>query len=314
MLAAGLSASEIEPYLAKARHYPEEVLAIACYNSPKNVTISGDRHAIESLEGLLRQDGIFSRVLKVNTAYHSPHMLEVKEEYVQLLGDLSSISSGLNAGGPAVEWYSSVTGTLIDADKGLAAEYWAQNLISPVKFKDAIQSMCTNETSKIHRNAQVNSGSAIDYIIEIGPHHALQSAIQDILASSLIQNKVSYLYVLKRNEVTPDAILNVSGSLFCAGFPVDLQAVNNETCLASQELLTDLPPYEFNHSMSFWTESRLSKNLRFRKHPRHELFGAPVLDWNPSQPRWRNFLRRSELPWLMHHQVSFKFLHRKHMS
>jgi len=307
MLAVGLSPKEVEPYLNKVNQQQEGVLIIACHNSPKNITVSGDRRKIDMLDELLKQDGIFSRRLKVDNAYHSPHMLEVRDEYIRLMGDISSGSEPRSES--TVEWSSSVTGNLLEPHQGRTAEYWAENLVSPVRFKDSLLAMCLSDTGNAHSNGQANKGGAIfvDHIIEIGPHHALRSAIKETLASVSIQNKASYLPILRRNDATTETILNTAGSLFCTGYPVNLLAVNHGTCVASvqsPEMLVDLPPYEFNHSTSFWKESRLSKNLRFRQHPRHDLFGAPVLDWNPSEPRWRNYLRRSELPWLMHHRVS----------
>ena len=77
-------------------------------------------------------------------------------------------------------------------------------------------------------------------------------------------------------------------------------------------MAVDLPSYPFNHSKRYWDESRISKNFRFRKHPRHELLGTPVPDWNQLEPRWRNFLRVSESSWIVEHEVStvhLVFLH-----
>jgi acyl transferase domain-containing protein len=74
-------------------------------------------------------------------------------------------------------------------------------------------------------------------------------------------------------------------------------------------MLTKLPPYSFNHSQRIWYESRLSKNFRNRKHPRHDLFGAPVPDWNPDQPEWRHFLRLPENPWMKDHVVTGSYVY-----
>lgn len=71
----------------------------------------------------------------------------------------------------------------------------------------------------------------------------------------------------------------------------------------------DLPAYSFNHEVSHWTESRLSKNFRFRKHPRLELLGAPVNDWDPSEAVWRNFLRINESPWIKDHRITGSILY-----
>lgn len=48
-------------------------VTVACINSPRSVTISGDVQAVENtLEAIETQDPtIFRRKLKVNTAYHS---------------------------------------------------------------------------------------------------------------------------------------------------------------------------------------------------------------------------------------------------
>jgi acyl transferase domain-containing protein len=104
-----------------------------------------------------------------------------------------------------------------------------------------------------------------------------------------------------------ELILNTAAFLWSAGTPVDLQAVQHLSSSTPDKVAvmsTEIPPYDFNHLKSFWGESRLSKNVRQRQFPRHDLFGAPVSDWNPSEPKWKNFIRRSELPWVIDHQVS----------
>ncbi|OCL09857.1 hypothetical protein AOQ84DRAFT_403376 [Glonium stellatum] len=58
-----------------------------------------------------------------------------------------------------------------------------------------------------------------------------------------------------------------------------------------------------------WYESRLSSNFRNRKHPRHDLFGAPVPDWNPDQLEWRHFLRLLENPWMKDHVVTGSYVY-----
>ena len=59
--------------------------------------------------------------------------------------------------------------------------------------------------------------------------------------------------------------------------------------------LTDLPPYRRNRNMRYWFESNLSENY---------LLGAPTSDFNPLEPRWRNFLSLAQNLWVQDHRVS----------
>ncbi|MCJ1393517.1 hypothetical protein MMC18_006392 [Xylographa bjoerkii] len=69
-------------------------------------------------------------------------------------------------------------------------------------------------------------------------------------------------------------------------------------------MLVDLPQYPFDHTESYWSESRLSRNFRFRQFPRHDLLGAPISDWDATEAQWRHFLRHSENPWITDHKIT----------
>ena len=58
-----------------------------------------------------------------------------------------------------------------------------------------------------------------------------------------------------------------------------------------------------SHTHKFWHESDTMKTHRFRSIPRLDLVGKPVEDFNPLEPRWRNVLRISELPWMGQHRI-----------
>lgn len=66
-------------------------------------------------------------------------------------------------------------------------------------------------------------------------------------------------------------------------------------------MLVDLPPYAWNHALSFWEESYLSREHRLRPTPRLDLLGYRVPD--SPEPVWRNFLRCGESPWIREHRV-----------
>ena len=61
MLAVGLGANEVCNYIANS----EPPVAIACYNSPKSVTLSGTVSELERIRAHLNDDGHFVRMLWV---------------------------------------------------------------------------------------------------------------------------------------------------------------------------------------------------------------------------------------------------------
>lgn len=176
--------------------------------------------------------------------------------------------------------YSSVTGNRIEGD--LTSQYWVDNLISPVRFTDALLKMSSESSSK--NSMRVNtSNNAIQEIVEVGPHSALRGAINETLTSHFNDNQlIEYHAVLNRNTPGVETLLTSVGNLFARGSVVDLSLVNqaspSHSIGQSPTMLVNLPPCAFNHSQSTWSESRLSRNYRFHKHPRHDLFGALVPD------------------------------------
>lgn len=299
MMAVGLSASQLEGYIKRLRDHTSGELIIACYNSPKNNTVSGDEAMIDSLKKLLDADGAFSRKLNVRNAYHSAHMKTISEEYLQLMG---ALSDGERLPNPQkVTMFSTVTGHEVEEDL-LPSQYWVDNMVSPVLFIDGLIEM----TSRSMSGVGVSGPGPLQFLVEIGPHSTLQSAIKETLIPKEPTLNFKYLPVLKRTDHNLRALLTTAGFLASSGFALDLHHINqasNPKGRRPPKLLVDLPQYSFKHPKKILFESRLSKNVRTRKYPRHDLFGAPITDWNPSAPRWRHFVRLNENPWLRDHMV-----------
>lgn len=66
--------------------------------------------------------------------------------------------------------------------------------------------------------------------------------------------------------------MTTMGELWCQGADVDLARVNLAD--AGARMLTNLPPYPFNHSSLYWAESALTCQYRFREHPRTDHLGV----------------------------------------
>lgn len=294
MMAVAITPQEVEPYLSKIR---QGKVVVACINSPSSVTLSGDIDGIEEARLMLSQEGIFVRRLKVKAAYHSHHMTAIADSYLKALEKIISAQRPV-AGG--IKYASPVTGKLITQYENVGAAYWVENLTRPVLFSQALQRMCWSATS----TDSTPETSDIDLLLEIGPHGALGGPIRQILkAHPRTSTTISYASCLTRDEDAVNTMQAMASLLVCQGYPVDLNAVNFPEGEAGLRVLSDLPPYPWNHQTRYWAESRINVAHRQRKHAPHELLGSLVIGTNLLAPTWRKFLRAAELPWLSDHRL-----------
>ncbi|KAI5926535.1 polyketide synthase [Camillea tinctor] len=271
----------------------EGTLEVACMNSQESHTISGDLAKVDALVGMLTQEKIFARKLNVEMAYHSRHMRAIYDEYVESIGH---IGDNLDQLPHVTKFFSSTRGTEISASELRDPVYWADNLVSPVRFHEAVSSMLDGSTS---------SSDSITDLLEIGPHAALKGPLRSIVSQAQKADVVRYYSALRRYESAVNTAIEAAGSLWSRGYHVDLTAVNAAGPDSyTTKMLIDLPSYPFNHSKEYWFESRLSRAFRFPKFGRHELLGAPVADWNRENAIWRNRICLSENPWMEDHRVS----------
>ena len=286
-MAVGLGKHQIEPWLKQIRKlFPVPSISVACINSPKSTTLSGDRDQIHAMSSLLKEQNIFARILRVEVAYHSQHITSIAAEYNLKL-------SGILCQDPAADspmMVSSVTGKPISSDQLCSPGYWVRNLVSPVLFSTALATLCNTLD--------------LSAIVEIGPHSALQGPVKETLEEVSRGQKIDYHSCILRGFPASRSMFDTLGSIFCRGVHMDLREINQQMKTSTALMpLQDLPGYRFDHSKTFWKEGRLSKESRFRRWHRLDLLGKPVVDYNPLEPRWRNFLKVSEMPWTKSHEV-----------
>ena len=303
MLSVALSPEQAQSYLVEAeKGSGVGDLTIACINSPKNVSISGLLNGIDYLKKILDENNIFARKLQVENAYHSVYMDAISGDYIRLIGDLEPGRIVRNLEQPP--FYSSVTGSLASLKDLQTVEYWIKNLVSPVQFFQSITTMATDATPGVKKLGARKTSAPITELLEIGPHGALRGPIREIIGGLPQSNKINYETLLKRGSSATQTSLVAAGRLYCRGHVVNIAKINEGKAKQQNNLLVDLPSYPFNHSKSYWNESRLGKGYRFRKSPRHELLGAPVPDWDKHNAIWRNWIRDSENPWVKDHRVT----------
>ena len=296
MMAVGMSEEDVQRYLTTLKKGEAKV---ACVNSPSSATISGDVSAIDELQNILDEKKLFARKLAVEVAYHSHHMALVAEEYIAAVSGISTLSKRED-----VQFFSSVTGKEVTSASELGPTYWVSNMVSQVKFADSLRQLCY-ETSFGKKQRKRAAALAVNTLIEIGPHAALAGPIRQTLQADekLKNGSIEYLSALIRKNDAVKTALEVASKLVIRGYPLVFPALNRPSQQGNPNLLVDLPSYSWNHGESYWAEPRISRIFRNRKFPRTDLLGAPEKSSNPLEPRWRNHIRASEIPWVNDHKV-----------
>ncbi|RYP24614.1 hypothetical protein DL765_000440 [Monosporascus sp. GIB2] len=281
MLAVGLNADKAIHFL----HKFAGDLWIACFNSPSSLTISGRKRALVALADDIRAAGHFARLLQVDLAYHSGLMAAVGEEYETLLTNDDEF--GLTARpSPKVAMFSSVSAS--KQTEPTDALYWKTNMVSPVRFSEALTAM-------------VSDWQRPDILIEIGPSGALAGPVAQVLKSLPAAADIAYFPSWSRGSDAANSLFNVAGRLFNAGAPVDLARVNHYD--ENVRVIVDLPNYSWNRSIKYWFESAASLDWRFKPYVTHDLIGSKVLSSPWQAPSWRKRLNLADVPWLRDHAM-----------
>nr|A0A0M4L8I7.1 RecName: Full=Highly reducing polyketide synthase aurA; Short=HR-PKS aurvA; AltName: Full=Aurovertin biosynthesis cluster protein A [Calcarisporium arbuscula]ALD83627.1 polyketide synthase [Calcarisporium arbuscula] len=290
MLAAGLSIEEATAF-CELPEFAGRIMIAAC-NSPSSVTLSGDADAIQEAEKHLKGQDKFARRVLVDTAYHSHHMEPCSDPYLSAMTGCK-----IQLGEPtATTWYS----TVYEGEKpnssshanALVGEYWKDNMRNPVLFYQALMQSITDAPPSL--------------IVEVGPHPALKGPVLQAISEAVQTNStIPYISTLSRGATGVKALAVTIGSLWTH---LGAEGVKVEQYVALREpsrklkFIHDLPSYPFDHSQSYWTETRRSKAYLGRG-PRHELLGDLSEENTEGEWRWRNFLFRSNLEYLEGHQI-----------
>lgn len=285
MMAVGGSQEEIAAFIKQLKN---KEVRIACFNSPTSLTISGDEPAIDELQAMLEERGVFNRKLQVDVAYHSHHMKLVATDYQACLQWLGAPNNS------PVKFHSSLLGHVVDGNT-LQPSYWVANLTQSVRFSEALSTMCASTNS--HK-------TGVNMIIELGPHSALAGPVKQILkACGPSAMKIPYSSALIRKKDAVQTTLDLAGALFVKGVNVNFGAVNFPKPGKPPALLVDLPRYPWNHSTKYWHEGRMQLKHKSRTAPRNDILGVEAIYSNELEPTWRNIVRTDDLPWLRHHKI-----------
>ncbi|KAK1570020.1 KR domain-containing protein [Colletotrichum navitas] len=271
---------------------------IACENSPNSTTVSGDADAVRETLGKVAEADpqISCHMLKVQTAFHSPHVRPSALRYEQ---SLEPFLGGDSSGCPSCSLYSSVTGSFSECPSDLVRRprYWRYSLEKPVLFRQALEQLVSREHS-LYPEAGL-------LFVEIGPHPALKRPIAQTLQAldATLRQQCIHIPTLQRGERADEAVLQSIGELYLRGA---LPAASMESVLKLQGVscLTDLPTYAWHHGVQYFDPPRVASVYKSAQCLPHELLGARIPDVTDIEPCWRCVMEPDDQPsWLGHHIV-----------
>lgn len=301
MMAVGMGFEEARSFCLRDQFVGR--IVVAASNSRSSTTLSGDADAIDEAKNLLDAIGIFSRILKVEKAYHSHHMQACTQPYLESLRQCNITVQPDSQ--DDCKWFSSVygpDGRSIQNPTALKDEYWVENLSQPVLFSQAL-------------DRAVTESYCYDMVLEVGPHAALKSPTSETL-KTLTGVDIPYVGCLGRGQNDMSAFSDALGFLwrhFQSPSPmVDFQGFRR-ACVGEEgakkgSVVKGLPSYVWDHDKILWNESRVSRLYRERRSPPHELLGTATSDGNMKEVRWRNIMKLREMEWLRGHQFQGQVL------
>ncbi|TEA12870.1 Lovastatin nonaketide synthase mokA [Colletotrichum sidae] len=290
MLAAGASLEDAQE-LCELELFEGRV-CVAASNSPDSTTLSGDADAIAELRAVLEDESKFARVLKVDKAYHSHHMLPCSAPYLKALADCGCDGAD-GEGASSVAWYSSVRQNKRMEAADVTAQYWTDNLVSPVRFMQAVEAAAIEH-------------DPLDAAVEVGCHPALQAPCLATL-KTVVDREIPYTGCMRRGANDVQAFAAAVGRLWAS---LDVGAVDPDRLVAEvvspekspRSLAGELPQYPWDHVRHHWTETR-AINAHLHGARPHLLLGSLSPSSTASTSQWHNTIRPRDHDWLQGHAL-----------
>ncbi|MBA2847851.1 ACP S-malonyltransferase [Thermosulfuriphilus ammonigenes] len=152
----GLPASELEALVEKAKD--KGVVAVANFNSPEQIVITGEVAAVEAVATEASRRKARAIRLKVSGAYHSPLMAAAEKDFQRAL-------EGITFSPPKISIYFNVTAQS-ESDPQAIKAIMARQISSSVRWVELIQNMAK---------------AGVTTFVEVGPKKVLSNLIKKIL-------------------------------------------------------------------------------------------------------------------------------------
>ncbi|KAJ6192036.1 hypothetical protein J3E72DRAFT_186888 [Bipolaris maydis] len=221
----------------------------------------------------------------------SYHMLPCSAPYLQASVDCScDVADGAE---PSVVWYSSVHQNKRMQASDVNAEYWNNNLVSPVRFMQAVEAAAIEHKS-------------LDAAIEVGCHPALKAPCFTTL-KTVLAGELPYTGCMQRGS---SDVIVFAAALGYIWERLDLAAVDPDSFISQvvsrdripRSLAKILPRYPWDHTRTHWAETRVMKNHLHASSP-HLMLGSLSSSSTATFFQWKNIIRPRDHEWLQGHAL-----------
>lgn len=193
-------------------------IAVAAWNGPANITLSGPALVLEPLAALLRAAGLDCRDLPVSHAFHSV-LLD------PMLDDLHRVAARLTPRPAAIPLACNLDGGL---RREFDAGYWRDQARSPVCFAAGMESL---------------SSLGCDLFLELGPQPVLTGLGRRVLTDP----RLGWVASIRRGGDGVADLLGAAGDMWARGADVELSRVQPSNPAQTRPL----PAYPF-HADRHW--------------------------------------------------------------
>lgn len=196
---------------------------IAAYNSPSQLTISGESEAIEEIILELNQSNIITQRLKISNALHSALLDPILDEF-------RDFSNKIPFKQPKIPLVSSLSGGIL-TEVELNNDYWVHLLREPVQFQKGIETLHQLKT---------------DVYLEIGP----QATLIEMAKKCVNSSDSLWLSSLKKGKVEWPSLLENIAELYIRGVKIYWEGLDDPS-LRSKIVI---PTYPFQRELH-WAKS-----------------------------------------------------------
>lgn len=190
-------------------------LDVAGRNTPRSVTISGPRDALDKLCDGLGETGVKPTRLQVSHAFHSTLMDPVLDDFAKTL---ESVTFAV----PDIPVVSNLTGKVMDGSAPMDADYWVAHLRGCVDFQTGVETLLDQ---------------GVTTIVEIGPRPVLMPWLRALVQPA---QGAAALGCLAKGRDDLFGLLSGLSGVWARGHDVDWSTDRRPT---SEKLA--LPPYRF---------------------------------------------------------------------
>ncbi|MFE0152163.1 SDR family NAD(P)-dependent oxidoreductase [Nonomuraea sp. NPDC059007] len=208
---------------------PDLEVDVAALNGPSMTVLSGLPAQIEQATAVLMAAGLACRPMRSAHAFHSSLLQPARDKLLALLETVPRKP-------PATTIVANLTGAALTPEQAVSATYWADQLVSPVRFADGVRHCVDHD---------------IDVFIELGAGQTLGGLVRQNLAGAgpaAVLGTLPALWTTGERRDARTELLESAGRLWELGATIRWDLTG-----PSGAGVTTLPGYPFQRTR-FWPE------------------------------------------------------------